>query len=84
MEYTSGTVLLWHPPGKPIVPILWVLVRYPDGRRDPESFLCTDPSVALRTCRTGLLTATISSRLPTRCGRTWACASYGGNWVMTR
>jgi hypothetical protein len=42
IEYTSGTAL-WHHPGKPIVPILWVLVRYPDGRRDPEAFLCTDP-----------------------------------------
>ena len=24
------------------MPILWVLVRYPDGRRAPEAFLCTD------------------------------------------
>ena len=24
------------------MPILWVLVRYPDGRRDPEAFLSTD------------------------------------------
>lgn len=42
IEYASGTAL-WHHPGKPIVPILWVLVRYPEGRRDPEAFLCTDP-----------------------------------------
>ena len=41
IEYTSGTAL-WHHGGKPIVPILWVLVRYPDGRREPEAFLCTD------------------------------------------
>ncbi len=41
IEYTSGTAL-WHHGGKPIVPILWVLVRCPDGRRGPEAFLCTD------------------------------------------
>ncbi len=43
IEYTSGTAL-WHHGGKPIVPILWVLVRYPDARREPEAFLCTDTS----------------------------------------
>lgn len=43
IEYASGTAL-WHHGGKPIVPILWVLVRYPDGRREPEAFLCTDTS----------------------------------------
>ncbi len=32
IEYTHGTAP-WHHGGKPIVPILWVLVRYPDGRR---------------------------------------------------
>ena len=47
MEYTSGTAL-WHHGGKPIVPILWVLVRYPDGRREPEAFLCTDTSASPR------------------------------------
>ena len=41
IEYAHGTAL-WHHGGKPIVPILWVLVRYPDGRREPEAFLCTD------------------------------------------
>ena len=30
------------------MPILWVLVRYPDGRREPEAFLCTDTSAAPR------------------------------------
>ena len=47
IEYTSGTAL-WHHGGKPIVPILWVLVRYPDGRREPEAFLCTDTSAEPR------------------------------------
>lgn len=37
IDYASGTAL-WHHQGKPIVPILWVMVRYPDGRRDPETF----------------------------------------------
>ena len=47
IEYTFGTAL-GHHGGKPIVPILWVLVRYPDGRREPEAFLCTDTSAAPR------------------------------------
>lgn len=47
IEYTSGTAL-WHHPGKPMVPILWVLVRYPDGRREPEAFLCTDTGASPR------------------------------------
>lgn len=38
---THGTAL-WHRPGKPMVPILWVLVRHPDGRREPYAFLRTD------------------------------------------
>jgi hypothetical protein len=47
IEYAHGTAL-WHHPGKPIVPILWVLVRYPDGRRGPEAFLCTDTEASPR------------------------------------
>ncbi|HEY0785481.1 MAG TPA: transposase [Acidobacteriaceae bacterium] len=47
IEYAHGTAL-WHHGGKPIVPILWVLVRYPDGRREPEAFLCTDASASPR------------------------------------
>jgi DDE superfamily endonuclease len=41
IEYASGTAL-WHHSGKPPLPIRWVLVRYPDGRRETEAFLCTD------------------------------------------
>jgi DDE superfamily endonuclease len=48
IDYASG-IAFWHHPGKPVVPIRWVLVRYPDGRRDPEAFLCTDPTVPPRT-----------------------------------
>jgi DDE superfamily endonuclease len=47
IEYAHGTAL-WHHPGKPIVPILWVLVRYPDARREPEAFLCTDTEASPR------------------------------------
>jgi hypothetical protein len=47
IEYTHGTAL-WHHPGKPMVPILWVLVRYPDGKREPEAFLCTDTAASPR------------------------------------
>jgi hypothetical protein len=48
IEYASGTAV-WYHPGKPVVPIRWVLVRYPDGRREPEAFLCTDLTVPPRT-----------------------------------
>ncbi|MGI4797945.1 MAG: IS701 family transposase, partial [Janthinobacterium lividum] len=47
IEYAHGTAL-WYHGGKPIVPILWVLVRYPDGRREPEAFLCTDTAASPR------------------------------------
>ena len=38
--------MLWYHGGKDPLPIRWVLVRYPDGRRDTEAFLCTDPEAA--------------------------------------
>lgn len=47
IEYAHGTAL-WHHGGKPIVPVLWVLVRYPDGRHEPEAFLCTDTEASPR------------------------------------
>ncbi len=47
IEYAHGTAL-WHHGGKPIVPIRWVLVRYPDARREPEAFLCTDTTATPR------------------------------------
>ena len=47
IEYAHGTAL-WSHGGKPIVPILWVLVRYPDGRHKPEAFLCTDTTASPR------------------------------------
>lgn len=30
------------------MPILWVLVRYPDAKREPEAFLCTDTEASPR------------------------------------
>ena len=41
MELTSQTAL-WYHPGKPVVPIRWVLVRDPQGVYDPLALLCTD------------------------------------------
>jgi hypothetical protein len=45
IEYAFGTAL-WYHGGKLPLPIRWVLVRYPDKRRDTEAFLCTDPKAA--------------------------------------
>jgi hypothetical protein len=41
VEACSGTAL-WHHPGKPVVPLRWVLVRDPRGEFRPQAFLCTD------------------------------------------
>lgn len=40
LELTSGTAV-WYHTGKPPVPIRWVLVRDPQGKFDPQAFLCT-------------------------------------------
>ena len=40
LDIVSGTAL-WHHPGMQ-VPIRWVLVRDPEGEREPQAFLCTD------------------------------------------
>lgn len=39
----SGTSL-WYTPGKPPVPIQWVVVRDPSGEFEDTPLLCTDPS----------------------------------------
>ena len=41
VELTSGTAVWFHG-GKPVVPIRWILVRDPQGRFEPQAFLCTD------------------------------------------
>src|SRR3954464_15521092 len=44
LDIASGTAL-WHHPGMQ-VPIRWVLVRDPEGEKDPQAFLCTDLDAA--------------------------------------
>ena len=41
LEITSG-IALWYRPGTPVLPVRWVLVRDPDGKRDPQAFFSTD------------------------------------------
>jgi len=45
VELTSSTAV-WYHTGLPPVPIRWVLVRDPQGKFEPQAFLCTDLSVA--------------------------------------
>jgi len=40
----TGTAL-WYYTGNPAVPIRWVIVRDPSGRRQPRAYLSTDPSM---------------------------------------
>jgi hypothetical protein len=40
LDITSGTAL-WHHPGMQVA-IRWVLVRDPQGEKEPQAFLCTD------------------------------------------
>jgi hypothetical protein len=41
MELTSQTAV-WYHPGKPVVPLRWVLIRDPKGKYDPLALLCTE------------------------------------------
>ena len=41
VEVTTG-VAVWSHPGRPIVPLRWLLVRDPLGLFKPQAFLCTD------------------------------------------
>ncbi len=41
VEVTTG-VAVWSHPGRPIVPLRWLLVRDPLGLFTPQAFLCTD------------------------------------------
>ena len=45
VELISQTAV-WYSPGKPTVPIRWVLIRDPLGKFDPQALLCTDLAVA--------------------------------------
>ncbi len=44
LETLSGTAL-WHRSGTPPKSIRWVLVRDPDGEREPQAFFSTDPGI---------------------------------------
>ena len=41
LEITSD-IALWYRPGTPVLPARWVLVRDPDGKREPQAFFSTD------------------------------------------
>jgi len=41
LEIASDTAL-WYRPGTPVMPVRWVLVRDPDGKRAPQAFFSTD------------------------------------------
>ena len=41
LEYVSG-VAVWYTSGLPPAKIRWILVRDPNGEREPQAFLCTD------------------------------------------
>lgn len=41
LEVASGTAV-WYHPGKPLVPLRWVLIRDPLGKFTPQALLCTD------------------------------------------
>lgn len=45
MDLTSGTAL-WHRDGEAPLPIRWVLLRDPSGKRRPCALFCTDPAAA--------------------------------------
>ncbi|HEY3080212.1 MAG TPA: transposase [Chloroflexota bacterium] len=45
VEVASGAAL-WHTDGSAPLPVRWVLVRDPAGRRPPLALFCTDPGVA--------------------------------------
>src|SRR5215213_9750279 len=85
LDIASGTAL-WHHPGMR-VPIRWVLVRDPEGEKEPQAFLSTDleadPSSILRWFDGRWRTETtfeearrhLSVWKPSGSGRTWpSCA----------
>jgi hypothetical protein len=45
VELATGTAL-WHRTGNDPLPICWVLLRDPAGKRPPIALCCTDPTVA--------------------------------------
>jgi hypothetical protein len=46
MDVLTGKAL-WHRDGEAPLPVGWVLLRDPSGKRSPFALLCTEPTVAL-------------------------------------
>ena len=46
MDLLDGTAL-WHRDGEDPLPLRWVLLRDPSGKRSPFALFCTDPTVAM-------------------------------------
>lgn len=46
MDLTNGTAL-WHRDGEAPLPIRWVLLRDPSGKRRPCALFCTDPAATM-------------------------------------
>ena len=44
LEITSD-IALWYRRGTPVLQVRWVLVRDPDGKRDPQAFFSTDLTI---------------------------------------
>jgi hypothetical protein len=44
LEITSN-IALWYRPGTPVLPVRWVMVRDPDGKRDSQAFFSTDLTI---------------------------------------
>jgi hypothetical protein len=44
VELATGCAV-WSHPGRPVVPLRWLIVRDPDGRFRPQAFLSTDPDI---------------------------------------
>lgn len=44
LQIATGTAL-WYYPGNPAIPIRWVLVRDPSGKREARAYLSTDPEM---------------------------------------
>ena len=45
VELATGCAV-WSHPGRPLVPLRWLVVRDPTGRFRPQAFLSTDPDVS--------------------------------------
>lgn len=44
VDVATGTAV-WYHEGQPVVPLRWVLVRDPEGEKEPQALLSTDPAL---------------------------------------